>query len=53
MSEEGTLLNIKNIVENVFNFIYKGNYADKLFSKPENCEDNFNIKSCSILVCSS
>ena len=41
MSEESTLLNIKNIVENVFNFIYKGNYADKLFSKPEKYEDNF------------
>ena len=34
--QQGVQLNTKNIVEKVFDFIYKGNYKDKLFSHPEN-----------------
>jgi hypothetical protein len=41
MSENGVKINIKKLVENVFEFIYKGKYKDKLFSKPEKYEDNF------------
>ena len=41
MGKEGILLDIKKIVENVFEFIYKGKYSDKLFSKPEKYEYNY------------
>ena len=41
MSEPGAVLNMQSIVENAFNFIYKGNYKDKLFSHPENYTENF------------
>ena len=33
--------NVKDVVDKVFEFIYKGKYRDKLFSKPEKYEDNF------------
>ena len=39
--EEGKTLNILQIVENVFNDLYLGPYADKLFSKPKSFEDNY------------
>ena len=39
--ETGTQINIKEIVEKVFDFIYKGKYTDKLFSHPENYTENF------------
>ena len=35
MKVQGMILNMKDIVENVFNFIYNGNYKDKLFSHPK------------------
>ena len=38
-SEEGKTLNIPVLVQNVFDFIYKGNYRDKLFSQPINYQD--------------
>ena len=41
MGGNGAEINIKKVVENVFQFIYKGKYKDKLFSKPEKYEDNF------------
>ena len=40
-NETRTPLNIKDIVEKVFQFIYKGKYKDKLFSEPATYEDNF------------
>ena len=44
-SENGKEIdNVKNIVENVFEFIYKGKYKDKLFSRPEKWEDNYILK---------
>jgi len=33
--------NVKDVVDKVFEFIYKGKYKDKLFSKPEKYEDNY------------
>ena len=41
MGKNDENININNIVENVFNFIYKGKYREKLFSRPEKWEDNF------------
>ena len=41
MGGNGAEINIKKVVENVFQFIYKGKYKDKLFSKPEKYEDNY------------
>ena len=41
MCEQGVMLNIPNIVQTVFNFIYNGNYKDKLFSHPQNYSENF------------
>ena len=41
MGKDDENINIKNIVENTFNFIYKGKYKEKLFSRPEKFEDNF------------
>ena len=41
MNEKGKELDIKKIVEKVFEFIYKGKYKDKLFSRPEKWEDNY------------
>ena len=38
--EEGTTLNISNLVQEVFNSLYKGQYKDKLFSHPENIQEN-------------
>jgi hypothetical protein len=40
-NETGVQLNIKDIVEKVFDNIYKGKYTDKLFSHPENYTENF------------
>ena len=40
-SEEGIIVNITKLVENVFNAIYLGPYADKLFSRPKSYEENF------------
>ena len=40
-SEQGVQLNIKDIVEKVFDFIYKGKYKDKLFSHPEKYTENY------------
>ena len=39
-AEEGKTLNIPVLVQNVFNFIYQGNYKDKLFSKPSQYQEN-------------
>ena len=41
MGHEGILINIKKVVENVFEFIYKGKYSDKLFSEPDKYQENF------------
>ena len=41
MGGNGAEINIKKVVENVFQFIYKGKYKDKLFSKPEKYDDNY------------
>ena len=41
MGGNGAEINIKKVVENAFQFIYKGKYKDKLFSKPEKYEDNY------------
>lgn len=40
-AEEGNNLNILQIVESVFNDLYLGPYATKLFSKPKNFKDNY------------
>ena len=39
--EEGIILNVPKLVENVFNFLYLGPYKGKLFSKPQNYEENY------------
>ena len=39
-AEEGKTFDIKNLVEIVFNSIYQGNYKYKLFSQPNNYQEN-------------
>ena len=39
-AEEGKTLNLPVLVQNVFNFLYQGNYKDKLFSKPSQYQEN-------------
>ena len=41
MCEQNAILNMPIIVQNAFNFIYNGNYKDKLFSHPQNYTENF------------
>ena len=43
--EEGIIINIPKLVENVFNFLYLGPHKDKLFSKPNNYEENYILNS--------
>ena len=43
--EEGIAIDIKNLVEEVFHFLYEGQYADKLFSRPKTYEDNPILKN--------
>jgi hypothetical protein len=40
-NETGNQINIKEIVEKVFDFIYKGKYKDKLFSHPREYSEIF------------
>jgi len=34
-----------NVINEVFDFIYKGNYSNKLFSHPKNYEENYILKN--------
>ena len=43
--EEGITIDIKNLVEEVFHFLYEGQYADKLFSHPKTYEENPILKN--------
>ena len=43
--EEGKTIDMKNVVNDVFNFIYKGNYSNKLFSNPKSYEENPILKN--------
>ena len=38
--KEGKEMNIKEVVEEVFEFIYQGPFAEKLFSKPNSFQEN-------------
>ena len=38
--EEGKEMDIKEVVQEVFEFIYQGSSSDKLFSKPNNYQEN-------------
>ena len=43
--EEGKNINMQNVVNEVFDFIYKGAHSDKLFSHPNNYEENPILKN--------
>ena len=36
---------LENFVQEIFNFLYQGEYKDKLFSKPNDYKDNFILKN--------
>ena len=38
--EENKEINIKNVINEVFDFIYKGKYSNILFSHPKSYEEN-------------
>ena len=42
---ENKKIDVKKIVNEIFDFLYKGKYADKLFSKPNNFEENLVLKN--------
>ncbi len=44
-AEENKKIDVKKIVNEIFDFLYKGKYADKLFSKPNNFEENLVLKN--------
>ena len=44
-AEEGQNVDMKKVVNEVFNFIYKGKHFDKLFSHPESYEENPILKN--------
>ena len=44
-AEENKIIDIKKIVNEIFDFIYKGKYSEKLFSHPNNFEENFILKN--------
>ena len=44
-AEENKIIDIKKIVNEIFDFIYKGKYSERLFSHPNNFEENFILKN--------
>lgn len=40
-TNNGEIINMQTIVENVFNFIFKGNYTYRLFSHPKNFQEHY------------
>ena len=44
-AEENKIIDVKKIVNEIFDFLYKGNYSDKLFSRPKNFEENSVLKN--------
>ena len=43
--EEGVNIDMKDLVQEVFHFLYEGNYANKLFSHPKTYEENPILKN--------
>ena len=43
--EEGKTIDVKNVVNQVFDLIYKGSYMEKLFSHPKSFEENPILKN--------
>ena len=43
--QEDKSFDMDEIINEVFDFVYKGKYSDKLFSHPKNCEENFVLKN--------
>jgi len=43
--EEGKTINVHNVVNQVFDFLYKGAYTEKLFSRPKTLEENPILKN--------
>ena len=46
--EEGKIIDLNSLIEDVFKFIYQGQNSDKLFSKPKNYKDNPILNNISI-----
>ena len=46
--EEGKIIDLNSLIEDVFEFIYQGQNSDKLFSKPKNYKDNPILNNISI-----
>ena len=46
--EEGKIIDLNSLIQDIFKFIYKGENSDKIFSKPNNYKDNPILNNISI-----